>query len=478
MPTVEIDDDVAPTPAPAVREIAAPDYKGITVDTKVEPVENLLEHVEGSSWIVTYYSQVLNLDSNTAGQQQSVAAVHQQYTRIMKLELKVNSALSYSQEPTTKQSQVVGSATMYPFLIPNQGDMFIADMGNGQEAVFEITRSERKSVFRRTVHQIEYKVVDYAVPTRTADLDRKTVRKLVYDRDFHTLGQNPLLFEEEHETLLFLRRNYKEQLRRYMEVNYSREFATLILPGQSSVVYDPYLTHAFLQFFDAWDLDRIQSLKEYNRDEDDAMRATQIWEAIRLRDISLLPDCFVQYGTVNCKRFTREPRMYGLYHSGMGYVIYPVDPLLSVDYGRVQNQKLPDATVLEEAPQAMKPSLINMLGSPIKSLNAQFKTVVVDGFVAADIDGNVFDPPEPPPLIHKAMQGNYYVFSKAFYENDRTPGAQSQLELLVRSYLLGEPIQKKYLKLLVDDMVNWNALDRFYFTPVLLVLIKAAIKDI
>lgn len=479
MPLVELDDDVPPPPAPAIREVAAPDYKGVTVDTKVERVENLLEHVEGSSWVVRYYSQVLNLDSATSGQQQSLSGVNQQYTRIADMELKVNSALSYSQDPSTKQSIVTGSATVYPFIIPNAGDMFVADLGNGQEAVLEITRSERKSVFRRTVHQIEYKVVDYSVPTRIADLEQKTVRRLVYDRDFHTLGQNPLLFEEEHEILLFLRRSYKDLLRRYMEVFFSREFMTLIVPGQANATYDPYIVHAFLQCFDVWDFDRIQEMKEYNRDEDDALRATQVWTAMLQRDITYLADCFVQYGTVSARTFTREPRMYGLFHSGFVNVIYPVDPVMSVDYAKVQNTRLPESgSVLDEAPQSTRPSLTSLIGTPVKSLAAQFKTDALDGFIYEDSDGNVFDPQNPPPLIHKAMSNNYYVFSKAFYENDQTPGAQSQLELLARQYLKGEPIPNKYLKLMIDDMKNWNTMDRFYFTPILLILVKAAIKDL
>jgi hypothetical protein len=357
--------------------------------------------------------------------------------------------------------------------------MFLADIGNGQQAVLEVTRSERKSVFRRTVHQIEYKIVDYAVPTRLADLDRKTVRKLVYDKDFHTLGQNPLLFEEEHEILLFLRRSYKEQLRRYMEVFFSREFKTLMVPGQEFSTYDPYLVHGFLQCFDVWDFDRIQEMREYNRDEDDALRATQIWTAMFQRDITLLSECFVQFGTLGVRGFTREPRMYGLFHSGMDRVIYPVDPTLSVDYQSIQNTRLPDdaPVLVSEVPQATKPSLIGLIGTPVKTFAAQFKTDTLEGFVAADTDGNVFDPPNPPTLIKKAMADGYYVFSKAFYEDDQTPNAQSQLELLVRAYLKGEPVPNKYIKLLIDDMKNWNVLDRFYFTPILLILVKAAIKD-
>ena len=480
MPVVEPDDDVPQPPAPAIVQIAVPDYKGVTVDTKIERVENLLTHVEGSSWLCQYYSQVLNTDSQTAGQNQSVSGVFQQYTQISDMELKVNTPLSTQQDEQTKQMTVRGGATVYPFVTPNTGDMFLADLGNGQEGIFQVTRSERRSVFTRTVHQIEYQLVDQSsatVQTRLADLKSKTVRKLVYDRDFHNHGQNPLLFHEEHEIMVFLRRQYKEVINRYYRAFFSREFKTMLAPGQKPTVYDTFLVHALTNFFDIWDTEEAQYVREYNRDEDDALRSTQIWTVLQFRDISMIQDCFIEYGTVSANQFSIEPVLFSLYHAGFGSVIYPKDPVLTVDYIQFPNPKFVSDEPLKPAPDQMRPSIISMLPDPVLRLKDYFPDVM-NGFNAADIDGNEIDYPEPPPLIHKAMADNVYVLSRAFYENDTTPGAQSQLELQVRRYLKGDQIDIAYLKQLVQDMPNWNTMDRFYFTPILLVLMKAVIRGL
>lgn len=478
MPIVEPDDETRPPPVPAIAQIAVPDYQGVTVDTKIEAVENLLTHIEGSEWVCQYYSQVLNTDSQTAGQNQSVSGVFQQYTRITDMELKVSSPLTTSQDPQTKQMVVRGAATVYPFVIPNTGDMFLADLGDGKEGIFQVTTSERRSVFKRTVHQIEYQLIDTSPGNRLADLENKTVRKLFYDRDFHNHGQNPLLFEEEFEITNFLRRSYKELVTRYFRAFFSREFKTMLMPGQKPVVYDPFLVNACTNFFDAWDTEEAQHVREYNRDEDDALRSMQIWGMIKQRDITLLKDCFVQYGTVNALQFSREPLLYSIYHSGLGSVIYPVDPTLTVDYVQIKNPKLVDTSGLKPAPEEMRPSVISLLPSPDKRLADMFPNVVMNGFNAVDVNGNEIDYPEPPPLIHKAMADGCYVLSRAFYVNDTAKGAQSQLELQLRKYLCAEPVEIRHLKALVQDMNNWNTMDRFYFTPILLVLIKAAIRGI
>lgn len=480
MPIVQDDDDVvAPAPpSQPIQQIAVPDYKGVTVDTKVERVENLLTHVEGSEWVVQYYSQVLNTDSATGGLNQTTSGVFQQYTRINEMELKVSSPLTTSQDPQSKQMVVRGAATIYPFLIPNTGDVFLADLGGGQEGIFQITSSERRAVFKQTVHLIEYQLIDTTPGNRLADLNQKTVKTLWYDRDFHQHGQNPLLFEEEYQNKNYLRRNYKEMVDRYYRAFFSREFKTMLMPGQNPVVYDPFLVHACNSFFDTWDTAEAQHVREYNRDEDDALRSMQVWSMIQQRDIKLLRDCFVEYGTVAATTFSKQPLLYSIYHSGIGSVIYPVDPLLTVDYIQIKNPKLVDMSGLAPPPQEMKPSIINLLPTATKRLADMFPNAVMNGFNAVDSLGNELDYPEPPPLIHKAMADGCYVLSRAFYANDTTAGAQSQLELQLRLYLSGQPLNVLHLKNLVDNMVEWNAMDRFYFTPILLVLIKAAIRGI
>jgi hypothetical protein len=456
--------------------IAAPSYRGVTVDTKQEPVDNLLSHIEGSSWTVNYYSQVIDLDSQIAGQQMSTNPVHQQYKLIRHMELKVSAALSAAQNTDTNNMDVTGSATVYPFVIPNVGDMFIADTGAGREGIFEITASERKSIFKAAVHEIRYVLTGYSAD-RLADLNQKVVSTFEFDREFIKYGQNPLVFEEEHQIVIFLRQVYKRILHDYVKAFRSVEFGTFLVPGQSSPCTDIFMTRFIMQNFDAWDTDDLRRVRQYNVQDDYALRAMQILEAITRRDITLLRDCFTTYGTVDTKSFTSDPMLEGIYYSGVYNVIYPTDPTLTVDYNLVTPPKLPDSSPLDAAPPKLS-YLYELLAPSQRNILSDALPDFIDGFTSLDSNGNPIVYPTQPPLVHRAMAGGSYIFSPDFYANTQVDGAQSVLELLVRDFLVGNALNNARLKALILDMPNWNAMDRFYYTPIVLLLTKASVRSV
>lgn len=456
--------------------IAAPSYRGVTVDTKQEPVDGLLSHIEGSSWTVNYYSQIIDLDSQVAGQQMSTSPVHQQYKLIRRMELKVSQPLASTQNADNNNMEVTGGATVYPFVIPNVGDMFIADTGAGREGIFEITSVERKSIFKSAVHEIRYVLTGYSA-NRLADLNQKVVTTLEFDREFIKYGQNPLVFEEEHQIVIYLRQVYKRILHDYVKAFRSVEFGSFILPGQDSPCTDIFMTKFIMQNFDAWDTDDLRRVRLYNVQDDYAMRAMQVLEAISRRDITLLGDCFTTYGTVDTKSFTSDPMLEGIYYCGVYNVIYPTDPILNVDYNLVAPPKLPDSSPLNTAPPKLS-YMYELLAPAQRSILADALPDFVEGFTSLDANGNPIVYPTLPPLIHRAMAGGSYIFSPDFYANTQVDGAQSQLELLVRDYLVGNAINNARLKALIVDMPNWNAMDRFYYTPIVLLLTKASVRSV
>lgn len=465
---------LAAKPVPV--QIAAPEYNGVTVDTKLIPVSELLSHVEGSSWTVNYYSQAIDLDSQVTGQGLGTAAVVQQYRLIEQMELKVTQPLTSSQDAETKTMTYVGTATTYPFVIPNKGDMFLASVGEGREGLFEVTDVQRLSIQKQACHTVEYQMIDWSNPTRLADLARKTIDTLHFVTDFLRYGQNPLLFDEEYGHLQALRKNFRRMVRSYFDSFFSDEYKTVILPGQDDPTYDPFLTHALLRTFTRQDSPKIDELRELNVDDDKTMRAKCIWDAILDQDLTALLDAFTQYGKVYAVDFSSDPMMYGIRWSGIIQVIYPNDPILSVDYNQQPPSKMVSGEILDQAPMKMTPAaLIN----PTRKWLDDSLQDVYQGFVAKNADTTPKPVPDlPPPIIHNAMKDGYYVFSQAFYTNDLTPGAQSQLEIMVRAYLEGQSLNYGALNRLVDSITTsglWNTMNKFYYIPILLILIRAHI---
>jgi hypothetical protein len=432
--------------------VANDDYKSIAVDMRVDPKETILAHVEGSSWTVDYYSQVVARDTGLAGQGLGTDPVFQQYKLVNGMEIKVTSALTSSQDSETNEITLSGVATVYPFVIPNVGDMFIADLLDGRRGVFQITASSRLAIFKETCHAIDYTLVDYASQARIDDLKRKVVQTTYFEKDFIYHGQNPILVSDDYENLQFLRRNYGTLITQYFKRFYSKEYGTLIMPDQANVVYDGFLVRALFQHLSTWDARELTTLRQLNTDDDQVMTADSIWTVLLMRNRALIADSFHQVGYVSARSFTYQPIFEGIRYSGIEHVIYPNDPMVRVDNQFTQNVKAAG----EFTP--LRPAVVNR--KTLASLiNASQEDLTKVG-------------------IKDVFSEGYYVFSKAFYEDDREGANQSLLELCVQDYLDDKEISYTRIRELVEASARWDSVNSFYFIPVLIILIKAVIRAI
>lgn len=522
-----------PKAAPQLVKHAHESYRGITVDTRYVSRQNLIMHVEGSPWSVDYYSQVLGKDSATQGQGTNTLGIHQQYKLIKRLELRVTSPLSSSQNDDTKEMTHTGSANMYPHVTPNEGDMFLADIGDGREGVFQVTSSSRKSIHRETVHEIEYTLIDYSDNGRKEDLAKKTIQTFYFQRDFIKHGHNPLIYESEFEKFEYLRDLYPRLVEMYLRRYYSKEFSTLLVPDQSEYTYDIYLTRMFNSHFGRWDSNTYKHIRILNADEDEAMQAYSVWNALEMKDRYLLQSAFHRAGIIPTIEFNRDSKYDGIRFSGVKKAIYPFDPMYNVqnpiswkpkspypfypvpmstgigkltDYFKPLNDS--DVMTAQQSdkmvmnPCCMKPKdwlqLLNQvwpyeLTCCDKDISLLFNKTELTGFTPSTdlkdilninyLNGLVGKSVIPNPkdniwLIHPPFKDGYYVFSKAFYENDRVDSKQSKIELLLQDYLDNKAISFESVYELAIDSYKWNSISGFYYIPVLLLLIKTVIHAI
>lgn len=454
MPVVIDSDEQTPAPIPAPIQVSVPAYRGVTVDTRYTPLSALITNLEGSPWSVQYYSQVLNVSNNVDAQQIQRSAAFQQYKCIRNFELKVSGPLEYSQDEKSKTSNYTGSSLVYPCLVPNMGDMFLADIGDGREGVFAITSSEPKSMYQQTVWAISYEMVDYSTVQRRTDLDAKTITSYQFVKDFLLYGQNPLVLDTDFATLLDLRVAYPRVIRSWAREFFSTEFSTFVIPGQPSPCYDHWLTTTMLQWLTYDDVPEMIKARVLTCDGDEQMRVPTIWNALSACDLQLMREITEQAGLVSVNIFSGDPMLEGVRFSGVGYVVYPVDPLVTWDEAQGFSQPaLAFATELMEAPVRR-----TRLAELIPNLN-------LDGLPYAGL-----------PLIKNITVDQYYIFSEAFYTKDENN--QSRLERAVWAYLEGKDIDLKLLNTLLQSYQSWGGLERFYYTPIIALLIKARIRSI
>lgn len=430
--------------------VSTDDYKTAVVDTKWVPRSSILTHIEGSSWVVDYYAQILDTDSNLSGQQYTKNPVYQSYKKIANLELKVKTALNTDQDDANKEMNVTGDAVLYPSIIPNEGDMFVADIGEGKSAVFRVNSSKKNSIFKEACYDIAY-VLDTDNNDKKLDLEQKTSVVYYYHKDYLLNGSNPLILKNEMDTLLNLKKVYDIMLYQYFRRFFSHEFKTLLVPSQLMPTYDSYLTSYVLSMFGTQEAHELAYIRALNMDEDRVAKCDSIWSALKFKDISLLNTAFTKAGLISSLAFSRTPTYNGIRYSGVGAVVYPKNPYVTVDGSYVNSVKTTSSELQASSDAATASNVL------VRAVNLR------------KLDDDLGD------NLYPVTVDDYYVLSANFYNNTNT---QSTLETAVTAYINNNQVDADQLYNTAKNFHTWGSLEQFYYLPIVMTLIRSILKGI
>jgi hypothetical protein len=448
----------APTDNIPVSPSLGPEGYGDTiVDNRYQPRDTLLTFVAGSSWTVEYFQRILDKNSALEPQQIGLPAAYQQYKLYRNFELKVTSPLASTQNAQTKEMSVTGGSNVYPGLTPNMGDMFIATNADGARLLLTVTSSLRMSIMKDTGYTIEYQVVGYLTSERELDLRRKTIQTVYFIKDYLFHGRNPYLEECDLHRLQDLSVLYKRLLADYLGTFFSQEFQVLLIPDQPNPAYDHYINKKMTTWFSQEEHKVLQRLQPLNMNADQAFKMTTVLDAIEQLDASLLYTSVQEVLLANTAYMRDYPALNGVFWSGVVWMVYPKDRRTDVDrqynaprnstvYGQqLANKNLPRWSNLR------RQTPVNVLGDLSYTCDEQ----------------------ELPDIV-PVNQCDYYIFSRNFYQPTNGPMA-SKFEVLVREALEGKAINVAILRMLGEQAQKWYNLERFYYTPILLALMKVAL---
>lgn len=460
----------APKPAKNMGHAVAPNVKSSVVDSRYQPHKSLLTYVEGASWQANYYSQILGVDDEVSDLQITQSAPYQQYRLIKNLELKVTSELTESQDAQTRTWDVSGEATIYAGVIPNIGDVFIADIGDGKEGLFTVISSEKKSRLNDTVYVINYKLRTEMDSKHRKDLDSKIVVEQVFVK--HNLQHNKTatLVTSEFEQLAKIESSYRQLVSHYFKDFFNIEYQTLLVPDQEQRLYDPFLTSGLLSTIDQTEHPYIYKIKILNVDRDPAFKEINIWNCLAQNNYDLLSMAFYRAGVSHRSRLNEHPQFNGFYYSGIDNIVYPLDKS-NVD---LVNSTRSDRTDQRygncEYKDPLVPDRLVTGGRRHDTLNRILQShVQLKGFNTTGKVGKEL------PLIHPVTIDDYYVLSEAFYFGNFEE--MSILEQVTTNTLKGLDVDKADLLRLVTNAKTWPNVERFYYIPLLLILIKYAMAD-
>jgi hypothetical protein len=452
MPIIEDAPASPSSPKPTPIRVSSNAYQGVATDTRFTPVKSLITHVEGSSWTVEYYSQVLARDNAVSGQNLDRDAVFQQYRHIKNLELKVTQPLTQpNQDSNSKSMALTGQANFYPCgVIPNDNDIFVAELADGRRGLFTLTLSEQRSIYADAGWIVDYTMVGYATDDKLADLKTKTVEDLVYVADFLLYGQNPLISTNEFDQLRQLDAMHDEIVQDYFRRFVSNEYRTLLLPGQTFPIYDPFLTKAILSIFGSENSSLLKNVRELNVSDDDNFKVPTIWDVLVNKKPSRLKNSPMKMGLVTAAAFSRDPAMDSIRYSGVKYVVYPADPERSEDDLRIAKQK------------PLSDWVVKSTSTRVTDLSKLITIADLPGLPQRDL-----------PSINR-NNNEFYVLSEAFYRG--LDNGVSAMEVQVRRYLSDRAIDIPALVTMAQTYNSWGPLDQFYQIPILLILIRATIR--
>lgn len=428
-------------------------YVGATVDSQYTPTSSLAAYLEGSAYTVNYYSGVRGANDPLSSFQRGISPVYQQYKLIKGFVLRLKGSLNHSHDNQTGTETITGTANVYHVLAPNKGDMFIADVGDGREGVFQVTNVAKMSVFLQAAHEIEFTLNYFNSSELNKELDSRIVDTLYFNYDYMASGNNPLIREHEVLTGISLSEHYTSLARSFMNDFFSPVVSTILVPDQDKPTYDPFMTDLVLSLFTTEMHHEVKYINRLSVSKDNSIKTNTIIDVVLNLEPELLRSVTREIALVPTRVFKTVPRLGSIYYTKVEQVMYPKEMLTRVDDQYFPRQDEIDAELTKG--KAKFTSLARL---------SEFKPIETD--VNYDrLNTKVI------PLFHPVSKDGLYIFSKAFYTEEKEEGL-SALEQLIQNMINGKGIDKKKLLYICEKIHSAANLERFYYIPFLLMLIN------
>lgn len=320
-------------PAPSPIQEREKDYKHNIVRTEELGLGAIISHIEGSSWTVDYYSQMIAIDGEAVPYDINQSKLNQQYHLINNLELKLQDQ-NTDTEDTTNKLGISGTAVIYAGIIPNQGDVIVSDIGGGLAGRHTVTQVTKKMYLKDTVYEIDFTLVEYLnTKEKEEHLNSFVVKNSVFNRDMITYGSSPVLLKTDYDDLLNAEDVCAELIDDFLKEFFSNELTSLEVPGYGAKkTYDPYVVEAFREVVNLDEHPLMRRLRALNVNEIKEAYSFSLWPVLIDPSVNKIRNIWKKAGPVSYDRFHLNHAMNSFRYSGFAQCISPVEDLQNVDY--------------------------------------------------------------------------------------------------------------------------------------------------
>lgn len=417
------------------------EFKHNLIDLEVTPPNSIVVNIQGYPVVGDWYNARIGMDQEPDGFNSGQTTPHQAYRLIKNMRLKLNSPFDYNIEASHAITDFTTVAKIYvPGFVPMAGDAFLMEIGNGRLGRFEVERVRPLSIYQNRAYEFELRLMELATTTVVAAMDAKVVQTLYFIEEFILNGQNPLLTQEAFNSRLELKRQLTMLSKQYIAENYSHQHSTLLVPEQDLATYDPYVVTCILNLLEHDAHPLMKKIRDLNVDGRQTRNYVDLYTVLLNCDIDSLPMCFTDAGIINTRTFSGNYSMASIRFSQILQMVYPVNKNHGSDrYYDAGSSGEEDARPLHRPAGLYTP-----------------------------INGN--DP------VELTLAERNYVFPNSFYALE--DASQAALTKLTMDYLENKAIDTPTLTALIAQRKNWSSVERFYYEPILIILIKASLKGI
>ena len=446
MPTFIDETDESQQPQPTLR-LAPERYDEQVVDVRKEGYDSLATFYSGSKLYGDYYQKTEGADTAAGSYQKDIPLVYGQRRRINNFELILSGQLSHKQNTTDSMGFAsTGEAVCYGVITPQPGDIFIAQVGNARNVMFQINTPERLTPFDESGFTVSIKAQMWMDKKSQNELNESVVDERWFSRENFRNGVKCLLTSNDLDVMKRLSSAYRRLIGTYLKEFFDDRYMTFMMPGQLAPSYDPNITRFMKKMISAGDFPKIVQVVELGVSDDKWSTQTSVLDAIIQRDEAVLYSSAHKWNLVSVGNYFAHPLMHSIYYSGVKWVVAPHDPKFTVGTQHA----------------------IPYTGIETIKADVLFKDI---DYILPNLDLDEKEKLPEQRYINRVLVDDYYIFSKAFYEDGE---GMSMLESLVRARLRHEQINLINLADLADYAMKFNNLERYYYIPIIINLIMRA----
>lgn len=430
-----------------------PSYKPNYEDTRINPINSLVQYVTGTNWNVDWYQAVNTEHTDLRNLDRSASGVHQTYRLIKDLPIKISQSISQGFDESTGVMTVTGSATILPYVIPNKGDLFVAGAGLEDRAIYQLTSIERKTYQKNSVYEINFEL--YTLESNNnelfSNLKDRIIQTFSYSAERILDGFNPIIITSEYEALQDLAYGLELYIREYYRLFHDKRTGALLVPNGTKSTYDHHVAKFMKQITSTHEAPEVIYSSLLNFDADPYISIPSIYDVIMNRDPNRLKLVHHKFGLIPGSSLTNSLRLNNPTYLGINYIVYPLEPEIVYK---------PDRTY----------------GSvTVSSLTNQSNIVDLDVFKTKynkmiPINGIAEYPLLP--YINSSILSQY-LFPLEFYQGKAN---RSILERQIYLYLYKQDLSILELRELLSTIDNWGLVEQFYYAPIVMLLVKTAIN--